>query len=344
MTTTSYRGVLLAIALIVLAGCAGGSQSGGVGTGDTAAPSSVEAPVTASAPVRADVQGPISFASGTNCKRSGSSITACVYYNSTLAGFTGPGPSATGSLTLSSIGQYEDHGRIYDNHGPPSPIGSGQPVWASYESNNAGVQAWVKYNVQEDPFRTEDVVGWSIDMPYVGDDSGGCTATAYLFCEAQYPGSKEYSADYHYHFFNSPLAIEIHNNLQGLELTKQGPATMSGMLVDPKATNQAADNAVLAFDGSGGGNGRGYFGGYRSNTNDSTFTVEYEATKAAVTGDVGATLNIQATVNKDDPTKVMPATGCSVSSPSPSTRLQCKVLVGGSNAGQSRVSVEISKN
>ncbi|GAA2003532.1 hypothetical protein GCM10009818_13250 [Nakamurella flavida] len=310
---------------------AGGVSPPGTSTGSTDA-----------APVRADVQGPISFMSGTNCDRGGNSITACVYYHADLERFTGPG-QLNGAFSLASFDQYENHGEIYDNHGPVSPVaGSGDPVWSSYQSKGAGIEAYVKYHVQEDPFRTEDVVGYSIDMPYVGSNSSGCTATEFLFCSKQDPGEKAYSADYHFTFSNRPITVEVHNNVPGLVLTKQRPATMAGILADPTATNQADDRATLTADG-GDGRGRAYYGGYRSNQTDATLTVEYEATEAAVSTDVGVTLEIQATVNKDDPTKASPATKCEVSSPTTTSTLKCRVVVAGSNSGPSTVLVEISK-
>ncbi len=317
----------------MLASCAAGSP---------ASTSNVDA-VTRGA-VAAAAVAPQNLMVGTSCNRSDSKYSACVYYQSAVHRFITAGSSATGFFTLVSFDQYEDHGRIFDNHGPPSPLAGDQSVWASYESNGAGIEAHVKYHVQEDPYSTADEVGWYLDMPDVGTNGGNCTDSEFVMCRLDLPGGKDWQATYRATFFNRPLVVSIHNNVPGLTVVKQGPEQVNGLLVEPAATNQTATNAALTPDGEGGGNGRGYFGGYRSARTDTAFAVQYEADSSVSPDYAGTTFAIQVIVNRDNPNTADKATGCTVSGQKATVRLQCKVSVTGSNDGQSLAAVEIFKN
>jgi hypothetical protein len=282
----------------------------------------------------------------------------CNFMNDNVMSFTAPGSSATGHFDLTNVQDTMAWGHDSDDDGWEHTADATLSYPGGYQAAQknsgaaAGVESDVAYTPAGAPFTENDQVGYHAEVQYIGIDKFSTTVNSdYLFADMVQPG------DLHAGqvtstttFSDRPLAIQIHNGLPGVTLTKVGTETSAGLLMDPNGTDQDPTTGVGTIAAADANqSGMAYFGGYRSGSHDATFQATYEVAPPTDPTDQTSeqyllrntqiTLNVH--VDVDDPTKQ--ESTCTVSSPTSLTTVNCSATQGGSNGGQSLVAFSITQ-
>lgn len=272
---------------------------------------------------------------------------ACIYYDNEVAQFTAPGPAATGFFSLTLDQHDVNHGTDSDGGqtaAPEDPATHGGQGFQSIVSDGTwtGLETHVSYSPAGGPFGGIDQVGWHVDIPQQGDNTYEAKESTYLF-DTQTVPYEDRDGDHAIvtnRLSDRPLSIGIADAVPGLTLTQVGTETTGGMLTDPAGRTPGATLT------SGTTN---YFAGYRSGSNDATLQTTYLVLPPPAGTDptapqaiyAGFQVHLDAVVDSADPGAQNST--CSVTSATSLAALNCSVIQGGSNDGQSQVTVSITK-